>query len=593
MLRSTVLIALVRLGEGSDPRGAWAGVEPILRLFARKRVARAQIEAQLTTRLPDAQHVARLAAVTVSGGAVFDPDDLTAVRTEFEGIPRVTPRGAPVLTIGFLALLILGPVASVALYFQLRAFDPRRTHLGSALGPNLTTYELTLSRGGSVAAPRAALLTAARPALDEEGARSLAAVLDRTEAIASGHGDELELDEATRPLNAALYRRALPFVIDARVWQKKLPILYTFYIEREDSGQSGGFRDERVLYLWRLDDVNIAKPVLGYTHRYADAALVLLDQIEAELVSRVLPALADGATAHLIDEKSRNKDEPWQAEAEVDAARATRESFAHFADAQELAHLGTLLGRRAAIVEQWKGDLRQLGLELRPPSRLVPEADYTKDLWIRVSLESRSEWTTIHDDLMSRATLATFERLRDRFAETTGRHELQHRLDVQRSPSCKPRAPCAELRIPERVRKSFGPEPGESATLGSMAARVSEEVSAYLAEMSEGALSPKMTVIGLSRFLYDREQWGDEYSNTAVILFEAIAAELGIVDEAQPLVAYGSVRRKRLTTWLRTMYGASDDDLRAAARRSYTALFGVDLPKATLGVSKRNPSWRH
>src|SRR5439155_23634944 len=132
-------------------------------------------------------------------------------------------------------------------------------------------------------------------------------------------------------------------------------------------------------------------------------------------------------------------------------------------------------------------------LQLRPPRRLVPEGDYAKELWIRVSPESRAAWDAIHADLTSKATLATFVRVRDAFARTTARHELQHRLDAQKTP-CREATVCAALHVPDRVRERMGPPGDEPVRLGSLPARVSEESSAYLAELCDGDLSPRITI---------------------------------------------------------------------------------------------------
>src|SRR5262249_32151796 len=116
--------------------------------------------------------------------------------------------------------------------------------------------------------------------------------------------------------NRAVAQQGLPYFIDSDLLTLGeppvvLPMLYSFYIERE-AEVHGANAMVRVVHLWRLDNLNLAQSFVGYTRPRSEAALVLLDQIESELVLYVLPALPEGEEALLVDQESLDPESDWQ-----------------------------------------------------------------------------------------------------------------------------------------------------------------------------------------------------------------------------------------------------------------------------------------
>jgi hypothetical protein len=569
------------------------GVDPVLRLFAKSSVRRALMHAALETRSVDARTIAKIATLRQHGGALsFDPDDDASIDAAFSQLAKPAPM-RPYVTLAALVLVVAAPVLAVFVQHKLRAFDPTRDPLGQVFGPDLTDYIVDVSRNPKASPSRSSIMDhAARGGFAGD---ALGALLDQTEHAAQGSATEADLMISARSLDQKLRSEQRPYYVDGRLYRERSPVIYSFYIEREKLAIADGFAPERTVFLWRLDTLNISKSVLGYTHRFAESGLVLFDQIEETLIAEFLPALAEGETLDLLDDKSRNAKEPWQRDAEERSARITRETFAAGTEAKELAalkELGTLLAKRRQILKRWQTDLGQQSLTLRPPKRLLPERDYAQDLWVRVSRDSRHEWDAVHDTLRETKTLKTFEGLRDRFAEGTARHEVQHRLDAQKAPPCPTSGACATLRVPETVRKFAGGIPGEYAP-GGLGARVSDETSAYLAEMADAPISPKLTLVSLSHFLFNREAWGDTYCYAALAILEALSDAKALGDPESPMVYGGQVQRRHVASLLAILYALPDEALRSSAKAAWEKLFERTLPHVTYREEHQNEKWRH
>lgn len=516
--------------------------------------------------------------------------DTCAIGAEEEPLPPVPKRRAPLgILLGALAFVLLVGGGVLAWRVATRPFDAAARGTGRALNRNFGGHVADVANGARPTPEEAmrrvfpdGLEPPARNAMTELFAAQVAAATDANAMPA--------VFAKTRAVNAAFARLGQPWYVDARHY-RSAPLLYAFYREREDEGRADGFTPERIVFLWRLDRLNISKSALGYTHREADAALVLYDQVEEFLIRDVLPALAEGEPLDLIDTASRDRTKAWQEDVEARSARMVRESFAGAADREKLIELGRLLARRRAIVRRWREELAAQNRILHEPNRLVPEADYAADLLHRVSTRSRHEWDEIHDALTSHSVMTTFEALRDRFADDVARHELQHRLDAQRTKECDTQTPCERHVVPAAVKSRVGPSEDRAVLLGSMPGRVTTETSAYLAQLATGM--PKMALLSLLRTVLDREAWGDVYCNTTLVLLDVLAAELGLTDPSMPLVVGGSVARPAVASLVAVLFARSDDELRRAAAYKWRELFGGDLPKATIARTHQGRRWRH
>src|SRR5690606_8546096 len=88
--------------------------------------------------------------------------------------------------------------------------------------------------------------------------------------------------------------------------------------------------------------------------------------------------------------------------------------------------LGALLAKRRALLQKWT---RSLGLQsgvLTLPRRLIPEGDYSSALHLRVPTRELIEWDNLHGDLLTRSMLEDFEEVREAYARSVERHEVQH-----------------------------------------------------------------------------------------------------------------------------------------------------------------------
>jgi len=566
--------------------------EWLVRPFRQRAAERALSEAQSVTRLTELSDLARVARLRAAGrGLGTGFDDASQVAYAYAALPIPPERQLPVAALGLLAAVVCLALGLYGWRLATRPFDAAATGTGRALAERFGGHVADVANGKRPS-PKEAMRRVFPGGLEAPAGAAMEALFAAQIAAADDASRMPSVFQKTREVNAAFNELRQPWYIDARYY-RDAPLLYAFYREREDEGRADGFAPERIVFAWRLDRLNVSKAALGYTHRGADAALVLYDQVEEFLIRDVLPALVEGEKVDLVDAASRDPQKAWQEDIETRSARMVRESFAGAADRDKLVEVGKLLARRRALVRKWRDELASQQRILHVPSRLIPEADYAKDLLHRVSSSSRHEWEEIHDALASRSTMATFEALRDRFADDVARHELQHRFDAQRTKGCDETSPCASMVVPAAVRNRVGPNDGRPLLLGSMAGRVRSETSAYLAQMATPGGMPKMTLLSLLPTVLDRDAWGDVYCNTAIVILDVLAAELGLVDETMPLVVRGTVQRASVASLVTVLFAKSDDELRHVAAKKWHDLFEADLPSTTIVHVQQAKRWRH
>ncbi len=589
MIRAHTLDALARVGRGDDAAPAVRANDPVVAWLSRRRAHRALFAAEQATRSNDARHVARLAFLRVAGAAAdVSPDDLDAVRRAFAaagGEAPALPPGGPWLTVGIVVTLLAVCAGGWAVSWLRRPFDPHRDALGQALGDELPSYLIAIGRNPSAPPPH--VQSSARRALGADGAHALDALFASIRGVAQDPPATDPFFAAAGTLDASLARAGAPYFVDADVLAARehtRAMVYSFYVEREREATSHSPSPPvRVLFVWRLDTLNVTQPFLGYTHPRASVALVLFDQIEEELIDRVLPSLHRGEPMDLVDAESADAAIPWQRDLQARASDIVAESFAGDADAAALARMGDLIARRRAIVRKWKAELPLVGVSLVPPRRLVPEVDYAAELRHRAPKATLDEWDDVHDELLRPASIATFERLRDRFARSTERHEVQHRIDYARG----------LVPVPARIAERLGLDDTLAAPPGSYAARCRDETSAYLAQVAEEEGSPALTLLLLSRFLFDRHEWGTAYSCASLAVFDMLSPALGVPGAEGPLVRGGGVLREELARRVIDITGRRAEDIRDAARKTWEEAYAATLPKVTVREVVRHAAWRH
>jgi hypothetical protein len=605
-LRADLAAALARGVEAESViavKAALRKLDPVRALLARQRLKRAleRADRHIFSHNEPA-HRLRVARLVVETPKLdLDFDDRDAVLAAYAALgarPGPRPQG-PWLTFAIAGVLALLVVAGAFLRQALRPFDPRETNAGRVLGEALGRFVTKTSYGQSGAAlseTRDAVTGAvAQRALGADTTSALGELLDASGWIAAaqdagGASDASGATEASErfynganTLATVLRKRNLPYFVDADIISgrdRPLPLLMSFYLERESEYEAGGVR-VRALDLWRLDTLGVRYGALGYTRPRTPAALVLLDQIESDLVRSVLPALAPGEPSELVDDETREQNLAWVSAIERVAGEAVRKHYAALSADPHVVEVGKLLAKRRTLVRRWRVTLSEGGNLLHVPERLIPEADYGKDLHLRVANEELYDWDELHDDLLSKQNYAAFIRLRDPYVLAIERHEVEHRLDFARG--FRP--------VPASLCRILGLENPLDAPSGSIQERVSSEFSAYLAQLAEGPDSPVLELVVLSGILLNKYTSGGVYWYAAIGLLEAVAVELGI--DPEQVVGHGRLERERIATLVTQVIAHSPTDLRAAASHAYENSYGEPVPHVVKKSVKQNATWRH
>jgi hypothetical protein len=475
-----------------------------------------------------------------------------------------------------------------------RPFDPRTTPIGAVLGRGLPAFLVQAHRTAGVIAPdqRAALFPAStRPAFGAAAA-SIDAVFSTVQDASrvdptTADARQEAFFSALTTANVALEKEKKPYFLDGDVFgadDRRLPIAFSFYVQREQSFVVGDpALSERVVWVWRLDGLNLRKPYLGYTRPAMGAAIVSLDEVETQLVQYVLPALAPGEPVELLDEASLDGSQAWQTTLQARAGEAVRAEVGRGAD-QATLEVGKLLAQRRKLIRSWRKDLAALGHRLVVPERLIPEADYVHDLAGRLGRGELADWENLHDELVEDDRLRAFERIRDGFALSVQRHELQHRLDFR----------LELLPLPATVRELLGVRNELALGPTTLPIRVRDEHAAYLASLASTSY-PHTDIIVMSRFLFDKSQWGDAYSYTALALFLDLATHLDVAPK-EPLVSRRAIVRERVAELLERLLAFDDAALRDGARRAFIATRGgegpITIPAVPPAANGARP-WRH
>jgi hypothetical protein len=580
-----------RQGSAVSARAALRPLDPLVRFVAARRMARLIERAKRESSSDDPAHVLRAAALlAVKPAPEAALDDLTAVEAELAALgPRTIRKRLPWWSLAALAALASVAAAVLVARSVLAPFDARATPVGHVLEAGVSEF-VRLAGGprGARDSARAVVMGApSKKAFGDAGVATLARLLAAAERLAAASPESGGTKERDAYLASAasvdllLREKRLPYYVDADVLSGTgfRPVLMSSYIEREVSLELGG-RRVRALHLWRLDRRGVRFGALGYTRPRTPAALVLLDQVETDLVRWVLPALPEGESMELVDEETRLRPEPWVTDVERRAAGVLRRHYEPLRVDPAVERVGRLLARRRALVRKWTASLSGQGLRFNVPERLVPEGDYAKELEIRITRANLREWVALHDELLSRETLAGFAKLRDRYTLSIERHEAQHRFDFSRG----------FIPLPELVARMIGAENPLDAPEGGYAASVRNEFSAFLAQLGTGPDSPLQDLVLMTRLSLSRDTVGTAHAHAAVSCLLAVGRELGIAPE--PYLERG-MRRRDVADLFLALVSHPPANIRDGAGAAYAKSFGVPLPNVTSRTVRDNTAWRH
>lgn len=584
-------------GERHEAFLALRQLDPIVRWRARSALLDAFRFADLSTAINDEAHRMRLAALRIARQIPEEGyEDDAAVKRDFERLRAASPapRRGPWLSASLLAALGLVGGAFAGFKHWTAPFDPTAAKLGNLLGPELTEFIVLGSRTapGQHDPLRERLLQDNSAALTAESSRALDRTLRALSRVWEANATQTEvtpelLNEATNGAVAfddTLAKQNAPYFVDLDWLQRgptTTPFLFSFYVEREHLVRAGE-QTIRSVHLWRLDNLAVQQGYLGYTRPHTPAALVLLDQIEADLIGDVLPALPGDETMDLVDFNTRRKGLPWIAAVESSTAGAVRRHFAALPATEQARYqrVGQLLAQRRQLIRKWQDTLSELGSSLVVPVRLIPEADYLGELELRVPREQLRQWEEIHGALLSSEIHDAFRALRDNYSAAVERHEVQHRIDYRRE----------LFEVPPVLVRRLNVENPLAAEPGSLPGRARSEFSAYLATLACVEPTPLLDLALLARFLFNRDNYAGAYTYSALAVYEVLAEQLGVVAEVRAL---RTLDRAHLAELVNSVLAQEATALRDAARAAYQAQFGDPVLQVTLESERINPAWRH
>ena len=334
MIRRHVLAALaagVEAGDDNAARETVRRTDWVLRGPAKRHLERALIDATLLTGEhgaadPEAmRHVQRVAALTIAGRIDVDANDRWRVAAAYASLPTPPAASVPVATIAVTALVALVTIALFAFSLRTpqRAVRPptplvsgaffhggtpaRDAELEKFLVDDLTTLVIETDadrRGSREGLPRekhaaemrdAKVITARGPALTRAW-RGMIDALDRWTACvrASCRSAGAELGRRAQELTDQFAALGLGYYVQADTLMQRTAhhaALFVYRVEEVVFVRAGG-QPRRVLGLRRLDRLNMTHALLGRQGDELGDPVVLLDQIDAFVDEKVLPAIA-------------------------------------------------------------------------------------------------------------------------------------------------------------------------------------------------------------------------------------------------------------------------------------------------------------
>jgi hypothetical protein len=406
-----------------------------------------------------------------------------------------------------------------------------------------------------------------------------------------------KLDTAIAALDNSLLAEKLPYFVDASVITdpranhgaaRRIIVFYEFSVLESNlyaapiarkATSSGVTTDDglvRTVRIRRLDRLNYKHTSLGFVNPHRAQAAVLLDSIDDQLVRHILPALADEAAMPFVALKDGSPTtNPSIFQLAHHAGALAREELASLpgVDRATVRDLGEALRERRELFEKWNGSLQALGVGLRPPTGLSLDLSTFEREGMDLSAEDLDQLKKIQERLTSEATAKTYTALRDAFADSVERHEVQHRLDLK---SANLEVP---LPVPERLFSIFR---GESSVANDLRDAVKNELSGYLAQIARDERMPKTTYSMLLRFLINPRTRTSTEAFVALITTEELLRELKIKSPTTILLPNGQqVDEYQLTRAHHEITSASASDLSSAAQRVWARLYERDFPKLT------------
>lgn len=603
------LATAIAAGDDDAGRAALANIDFVLRRSARKRYEKALIEAALAANeyaafgnVEKTRHVQRVAALQTAGveAAWTEP---AAVLAAYARLPAVTPRRAPIATL--LAILVIAAVgAGSYLYLDAMPGKAKRAYARPLPPPAAGAYkdggvplrdaaiekllveeftalvvETSQDRESSFDNPKrkersqrladSPAFAAHGPAL-QQAWREMLGALDRwVHEPVSGDKFETvnrELRTKIRAVSDQLVAAGIGYYLEGDVLHAGggvYPVIYAHQVE-EVVFVTAGDRPRRVLSLRRLDRLNIVKTLLGMQSPELGDPVLLLDQIDEHVVTKILPVLAPGASFPFSDKVYLATD-AGKALAQT-AGAAVREEMmrALGADAQAAGRVAALLAERIEIVEGWRDELHRHGLRMSRTDELFLPEGLVAQLQGHVPASQRERVLAIEEEIAQLEGARIVSRCHGLVAATIRRHEAQHGLDDERDEM---------LRYPAPLEALLGAATTTDGVPRRSVERARHELSAYTSQLANDPITPQFSLWNVAQFAFSEMSWGTPESYAAVLLVEGVAKRLGFATSG-PVVHDRRIDRTRLAELAVPLAAVPPAKLQDAARGAWLDLFG-------------------
>jgi hypothetical protein len=607
MLRRHMLAALdagIAARDEDAARTAIRRVEPIARGFARRKLERSLIDAALACdaaqiSAPSSEHVMRLAALAVANQPVH-ADDLAGTEAAYGALAKPRMPRLPILTL--VSVLALGAlIAGGVFYVQHSLERPSRTYarklpppsadafkqggvpLRDAAIDKLLTNDLTklvIEGGrardgvnsldsvlGALHAPDA-LLKYGGPAT--KAWDNMLAVFDQSVQVARKEVTQRDYDtlaEAGRELSQQLQAVGLGYLVEAR-FKGGYPYLQAYRVEEITFVTTNG-SPRRVLSIRRLDKLNSSYAVLGMHSEDLDPVLHL-ERIDENVATDVMPVLAEGVSYPLGDLEWVVTEPGKSLAAKVGDVVRREYKAALGADAKAVDEIAKALGKRNAIVDEWRDHLLRKKIYFIRTENLFLPPNLMDQLEDVTPNYQRRRVRELEERLAEIEAPRIHARIHDLVAATVRRHEAQHGFDYDRD---------TELRYPQALQDFLGAPHDANGNPVGIVRSARAELSAYLSQVANDPVTPQATLWHLGTMLFHRDQRGTGEYYAGIVLFEGLARHLGA-----PAADSRYVTRERLVPLAIAIANASGDQLRAAAKALWNEIYGepfttiVDAP---------------
>jgi hypothetical protein len=381
--------------------------------------------------------------------------------------------------------------------------------------------------------------------------------------------DRDQLREAVRELSQRFAEVGLGYFLEGR-FKSGFAYLQAYRVEQVVFVLAGG-KPRRVLSLRRLDRLNTAYAALGLHSEGIGDPLLMLERIDENVASDVLPALAKDAPYPLADRSWLATAAGKSLAAKAGGAIRRELGAALGADAAATERIAALLLERGELIEEWRAALASKNIHFVDTDDLFLPSDLLDALDGVIATYQRNRVRAIEHELAALEAPRIHARVHDLVAASVRRHEAQHGFDYDRE---------TQLRYPAALAAMLGgaTHDDEGEEIGVVhSARA--ELSAYLSQIGNEPLAPQPALWHLARQVFSRDRFGTGEFYAGIVVLEGLARHLGAAPP-EPTFHRG-LDRERLAAAAERIADQPAAALRAAAAALWVELYGEPLTPIT------------